>query len=891
MDLRLQDNLKNVQQDYIAPFLWLHWEEDHYIVETIERIYESGIRSICLESRTHEDFARDGWWSDVELILTECKKRDMRVWILDDKHFPTGYANGIFAEKYKHLQPWSVTERHMDVAGPVAEGAAMAGIWLETPEDEILAVLALKHVPESERYSEVLDVTEGLSGDMVYFTLPEGMWRIVFVIRTRSGYTPGSREYCDMLNPEAVEHFIEEVYEPHYARFRSYFGNTFLGFFSDEPSFKNNNAVEWAPDLGAAYMHYPWGQCVKDRLTEKYGKEAAAKIPGLWFPIGADDSTQIRYDYMDIITAAYRNNFCNKLGDWCRARNVEYIGHVIEDNQVHAKTGSGAGHYFRALEGQDMSGIDVVLQQIIPGLTECSNAGYVCYKHMDQRFFHYYLGKLGSSFAHIDPKKKGRAMCEIFGAYGWAEGSKVMKYLMDHMLVRGINYYVPHAFSPKPNDPDCPPNFFDTGRNPQYAYFRYHMDYMNRMCHMLSDGYHVPTCAILYDAENRWSNGTFLALEEVAKKLYDNLYDYDIIPADYLNRIRCGSLNGEKYHVLFVPEAEHIPEETAEQLKHAEIEVVVVTKDKLRKIDPADEKSGSPDSFAWTDDFAQIPLEELPAYMKKRGLCDVTAEYDGIYLRYYHYCRNGADIYMFSNEDINHKIHTTVSLSAFTGGKYIEYDAFENKACVKESDTSQIEITLQPYHSLLILCGQISGEGIPKAGRKVCPEQENFLQQGGEKCILLSPEYQISVAERNESHYIPYKVTHQLPNITGARELPHFSGHIKYEAEFELEKMKPGDEERDGTTGDGKQADSSCIYLDLGEVGEIAEVSVNGTYVGVKLIPPYRFDVTDVIKPGVNSLCVTVTNHNGYAVRDEFSKYMLFEPSGLLGPVTIKVRD
>ena len=81
-----------------------------------------------------------------------------------------------------------------------------------------------------------------------------------------------------------------------------------------------------------------------------------------------------------------------------------------------------------------MSGIDVVLHQIVPGLTECSNAGYVSYKHMNNEFFHYYLGKLASSFAHIDPKKKGRSMCEIFGAYGWAEGTKIMKYHMDHML-------------------------------------------------------------------------------------------------------------------------------------------------------------------------------------------------------------------------------------------------------------------------------------------------------------------------------------------------------------------------------------------------------------------------------------------------------------------------
>ena len=40
-------------------------------------------------------------------------------------------------------------------------------------------------------------------------------------------------------------------------------------------------------------------------------------------------------------------------------------------------------------------------------------------------------------------------MCEAFGAYGWNEGLKTMKWIADHLLVRGVNYIVPHAFDPK----------------------------------------------------------------------------------------------------------------------------------------------------------------------------------------------------------------------------------------------------------------------------------------------------------------------------------------------------------------------------------------------------------------------------------------------------------
>ena len=65
------------------------------------------------------------------------------------------------------------------------------------------------------------------------------------------------------------------------------------------------------------------------------------------------------------------------------------------------------------------------------------------------------------------------------------------------------------------------------------------------------------------------------------------------------------------------------------------------------------------------------------------------------------------------------------------------------------------------------------------------------------------------------------------------------------------------------------------------------ELYINGKAVGEKLFPPYRFDVSGFLKDGKNKMTVIVSNHNGYAVRDRFSKYLMFEPSGILGPVKI----
>ncbi|HEX2851720.1 MAG TPA: glycosyl hydrolase [Opitutaceae bacterium] len=56
----------------------------------------------------------------------------------------------------------------------------------------------------------------------------------------------------------------------------------------------------------------------------------------------------------------------------------------------------------------------------------------------------------------------------------------------------------------------------------------------------------------------------------------------------------------------------------------------------------------------------------------------------------------------------------------------------------------------------------------------------------------------------------------------------------------------------------GKSA--ARIWLDLGRVANLAEVSVNGTACGIVWTPPYRVDVTSALRSGENRLRVAVTN-------------------------------
>ncbi len=74
----------------------------------------------------------------------------------------------------------------------------------------------------------------------------------------------------------------------------------------------------------------------------------------------------------------------------------------------------------------------------------------------------------------------------------------------------------------------------------------------------------------------------------------------------------------------------------------------------------------------------------------------------------------------------------------------------------------------------------------------------------------------------------------------------YFSGTATYDKEIDIpaERLASGRE----------------LWLDLGEVKDFAEVSLNGRDYGVLWKPPFRVNITDAAKPGMNKLVVKVTN-------------------------------
>jgi hypothetical protein len=215
---------------------------------------------------------------------------------------------------------------------------------------------------------------------------------------------------------------------------------------------------------------------------------------------------------------------------------------------------------------------------------------------------------------------------------------------------------------------------------------------------------------------------------------------------------------------------------------------------------------------------------------------------------------------MFFNEHPYNDLSTEVDIPLI--GKVSLYDAFSNtirSATIKQQDNStKLSLKLSSYESTIIVFGETGYEGV------------NTPSKNATELLEINSLWKLSLATATEYPKFTYKLElDKLINISSPQCFPRFSGTICYETEFTLDK------------------DEDNVLLKLGRVYETAEVWINDQKIGVRVCAPYNFEVKEILKQGVNTLRIEVTNTLVREQRDMMSMGSPLEPSGLLGPVTL----
>ena len=800
-------------ENHLMPFFWQHGEDEKILRKYVGVIQDANCNAFCVESRPHPDFAGEGWWRDMDIILDEAERRGMKVWILDDSHFPTGYANGAMKTAdpslcrqsiFCHIQTYEGGARtvrldHRKLLKPPKfpmnkmQRFIMASTRKQRKftDDRIFSMTAYGPAGEVEDL-----------GVVTQWEKPAGTWKLAVCVLTRN--LGPHREYINMMDPESCRILIDAVYEPHYAHYKDLFGTTIAGFFSDEPELGNGLIYAKHNTLGTQ-QDLPWSRPLEEALMERFGAELPKLLPLLWMNDhkgGRDDfkTEAFRVAYMDLVSRLVSASFSQQIGTWCREHGVQYIGHLIEDDDTHTCTGSGLGHEFRGLSGQDMAGIDDIGEQVLPQGEDAPTSTMAGPR--SGGFYHYTLGKLGASVAYFDQKKQGRCMCEIFGNYGRRTGVSDMKYLADHFMVRGVNYFVPHAFSPKQYpDPDCPPHFYAQGNNPQYRHFAALCGYMNRVTNLTSGGRPVCRIAILYNAEADWAGGAG-TMDRLARELYDHQIDYLFLPLDLAER-------APEFDAVLIPPAEYWPKQVLE-ISNA------IFIDRL------------PVNLICSERCVVVRRDEIIGHLHKMGVQDAILRPADTRIRVLHYV-NGQDLYYFVNEGTNvwqGDVHVPVP------GDCCLYDAWENTLLPADYDPSKegttLRLTVEPRKSAIVLFGRT---GFADGGRR--SRTGSDIASGSR--LDLTQFRRSRCKARNYPQFTGEREI-TLPDVT-TREDRKFSGFVRYETDFEWTRET-------GTT------------LVITGPAEGIEVFLNGKSAGLQIVPDYRFDLSGLLREGTNHLTI-----------------------------------
>ncbi|MBN1396329.1 MAG: hypothetical protein JW959_14995 [Pirellulales bacterium] len=519
-----------------GPLFWLHGDESQERLEAyLGKVVEGGNGCFVAESRPHSDWLGEGWYRDLKVCLEAAKKRNLKMWIFDERWWPSQSIGGKVRERWAAK---SLAAEAVEVEGP--KELKLDGY---AGERYIAAVAGQVTTDGTIDGDSLVDLAASIKDGVLTWSAPAGKWRIMKFTHVQAPGLRQSRQLSiDGASQDCVEWYIRRVYQPHYDRFKDDFGKTIVGFFYDEPE----TCGDWGAELNTALEHR--------------GADWKKAYVAYKFELAGQEQTAAKYAYLEAFADAWGRTLYGGLQRWCRERGVESIGHFMEHQQFYLRPDYCAGDMMRLQRFSDMGGIDAVYDQFKIG-------GRVA---RDE--FTWQTPKLASSVSHVFGKKDDLAMVEIFGARGQDLTYREMKWWTDHMQVSGVNFMVTHSFNPRaPYDNDCPPYFYNGGFEPRWPLYRVWADYTNRLSLLLSGGRHDCPAAVLFSG-NLGRVGKMIGPEGITTALQNARLDCDWLPMDVFeketqldgNEIK---LHDERYRILVVPPVEAIPYETLTKVK------------------------------------------------------------------------------------------------------------------------------------------------------------------------------------------------------------------------------------------------------------------------------------------------------------------------------------
>jgi hypothetical protein len=774
--------------------------------------------------------------------------------------------------------------------------------------------------------SEVRDLTAQFGANGVLeWQAPAGQWEILRIGYTISGALVSTSSgkwqglVIDYMDRAAFETYWREVVDPLMADAKPYLGRTLkylvtdsweLGGINWTPGFREEFRARRGYDL-LSYLPVMTGRIIEDRATSGYFLN------------------DLRRTVADLIAQNHYGAF---------AEHARTLGLGI-----HPESGGPHGAPIDALQ---LLGLDALPQTEFWAVN--------AHRPTDQdRFF----VKEASSAAHIYGKKLVAA--EGMSSIGpqWEERiCNDLKPTFDQALCAGLNLLFWHTFTSSPAKYGLPGQeyFAGTHFNPNVTWWKVSagwIAYINRCQFLMQQG--LPVSDVLYYYGDEVPNFVRVKSDDPAKVLPG--YDYDVIDEDALVHrldVRNGNLvlpEGVAYRVLVLPAIPLISLRALRKTERLIEQGATVIGPKPVHTTGIDTSSGEMARLAerlWGPCDGTTVREHR--YGKGRVVCGKTArevlaeehvladfEFSAAHpeasMDFVHRRTPSADIYFIRNARPHPE---TAQITVRVSGKQPElWFADTGKVLrpavfdVTPDGRTRMPLTLEPYGSVFLVLRQPAGPHVTRLTRdgallfpaSTPPDDFPVVWRAHDTVRIESARaghYEAAAADgaqltatfQDPAWQQEAKGTWEVRFTPGwgAPESTRFESLTSWTANAD-----PRIRYYSGTATYSTEVEISPAWLragrrleiDLGEVREIAEVTLNGLPLGTLWKPPFRVDVTAAAKPGRNHLQVGVTNlwpnrligdeQPGVAHRLTYTNIRKFTrdspllPSGLLGPVTL----
>ena len=541
------------------PFWFVNGEMDYDEMEyQLKEFHAKGIPGIFFHARfgikDYMPYLGNEWFKRIKFTIEKCNEIGLQIWAYDDYNWPSGSVGQTIQKEDDELTEVYLQLLEGDLPGQFfsfMEGTDSRYNDLEESEPVYCCAIKLEHINEGK--FEYVDLTPSLSFDKVLtWEAPKGPWKQMYFIERKASW------YTDVLNPETTKRFIEKTHEKYKKEQGGKFKDTdgMQGFYIDEPAMLYFEA-------GKDNYIIPWSKKIFKFFKEKNGYDLRRNLPKLFYNVG-DDYEKIRHDFWRTLSDQYDEVHFKAIGDWCKANNTIFTGHLLHEEslRMHAKSG---GNLFQHLKHMDLTGVDHLYPRI--GTREMPNE-------------HVAL-KIASSAAHHFGST--RLLCESMGGAYWDCTMERQKWIADWEYVLGVNLFNPHGGHytiEGERKRDWPPSQFY--HHTWWEYYGLFIKYLSRMGYVLTGGRHVCKIAMIYPIHSIWANFTPQKADAISKVIENDFVwftdrllrvhaDFDYIDEDVL--AECKIIDGkiiiqdEAYELLILPPMTHIKQSTIEKLE------------------------------------------------------------------------------------------------------------------------------------------------------------------------------------------------------------------------------------------------------------------------------------------------------------------------------------